>query len=812
MTPQPAHSARSRIGRPRAIALSIHLMLAGIAAGMLPPGSAQAAEQSTAARRPFNIAGGALGDVLATFAARAGVRLSFDPALVAGRQSRGLQGEFSVDEGFTRLLADSGLELDAVGGGVYSLRKRAAPVGGETQLGKVVVTAGVERASELPAAYAGGQVARGARLGTLGNVDVMDAPFNVTAYTEQTIVDQQSGTVAEVLSNDPSVRFTTSDGHNAENFTIRGFDVNSTELAFNGMYGMLPGAHVPTGFLERVEVFKGPAAMLSGISPSGSVGGVINLVPKRAGDTPITRVTTSYLSDSRLGLALDVGRRLGEEQRFGVRMNASVSDGNTTLEDQTKREHFFSLGLDWRGERWRAELDAYTSRQKQTDGSPLMVGFGTLGHVLDAPDPTKNALRGTYATQETNGVSTRGEIDLTDQWTAYAAAGTASYDYKGYLNGTRVVVLNDAGDARGQTYHQKGFTESISAETGVRGSFVTGEVAHKLTLSTLLLKTRSGLASAVTSSSYTTNIYDPITPQLAGPYGTANRSADNSFSSLAAVDTLAMLQDRLLVTLGARHQRVQQKMSSPAYDKKAITPLAGIVVKPWGPSLAFYGNYIEGLSPGVTVGSTYANEGEVLAPYKTKQAEVGVKWEYGSFTNTLSLFRIKKPFTVSVASSSGGKSTLVLDGDQRNQGVEWNVFGQITPSLRVLGGAAYTKARQEHASTATNEGKDVPGVPVWTANLGTEWDTPWVAGLTLNTRLTHTGAQYLDEANKLEIPAWNRWDFGARYSTRIAGRPTVFRANVENVTDAHYWSGRFGDGYATLGAPRTFKLSATVDF
>ena len=61
-------------------------------------------------------------------------------------------------------------------------------------------------ASGLPAEYAGGQVARGGRLGVLGNVDQMNAPFSSTVYTQMLMQDQQARSVADVLQNDPTVR------------------------------------------------------------------------------------------------------------------------------------------------------------------------------------------------------------------------------------------------------------------------------------------------------------------------------------------------------------------------------------------------------------------------------------------------------------------------------------------------------------------------------------------------------------------------------------------------------------------------------
>lgn len=797
-------------------ALMTGLVLGAVSLSV-PTAYAQSAAPAASAARSYSISAGPLDRALNSFAAIAGVEFSSDASLLQGRSSRGLSGIFTVEQGFSELLRGQGLTVSRQSNGSYVLVKAATEQSASSSAGvtlaTVKVTGTTVSPTDLPASYAGGQVARGAKLGVLGNVDVMDAPFNVTAYTAQAIADQQAATVGEVLRNDPSVRFTTSDGHNAENITIRGFEINSSELAFNGMYGMLPGAHVPTEFLERVEVFKGPAAMLSGIAPSGAVGGVVNLVTKRATDQDLTRLTTSYTSTSHLAQSVDIGRRFGKEKRFGVRFNSSLGYGETALEDQKKRDNFFSLGMDYRGDRWKMEFDAYSTHQNQSNGSPLMVGFSTLGRVLDAPDSSKNALRGTFARQRTDGAMLRGEFELTRQLTAYAAAGTANYNYDGYLNGTRVVVTNANGNATGQTYNQAGYTRSTSAETGLRGNFGTGSIAHQVVASFSSLQTTTGLASVATSSSYVTNIYDPISnPALAAAHGAVARSSDNVYTSIALADTLSMLDDTTLLTLGARSQRVRQRMASPkAYDEDAITPMLGLVVKPWGPEVSLYANYIEALSPGVTVSSTYANEGETLAPYKTRQKEVGLKWEHASFINTFSVFSILKPSTISITTGAS-RPTLALDGEQKNQGFEWTTSGQLSQRVRVLGGATYTVGEQVRASSAANDGKKAPGVPAWTVNLGSEWDLPWISGLSVNGRVTYTGPQYLDAANKLELPSWTRWDAGANYRLTAWSKPVVVRFAVENLTDEHYWSGRFGEGYATLGSPRTFKLSASVDF
>jgi iron complex outermembrane receptor protein len=248
--------------------------------------------------------------------------------------------------------------------------------------------------NKLPPAYAGGQVARGGSLGILGNKDFMDTPFNLTSYTAQTIEDQQARTLYDVLRNDPSVRYTTPDGHIRENFTIRGFGVTAEEVAFNGLYGLAPNSHTEVELVERVEVLKGPSALLNGMSPDGGVGGAINLVPKRAGDEPLTQLTTDYTSDSHWGEHIDIGRRFGKNKEFGVRFNGVYRDGKTGVEDASKTQALGSLGLDYRDERWRVSLDAYDTKEKYENGSASSYSFAS--QVVDAPDPETNLMRGVW--------------------------------------------------------------------------------------------------------------------------------------------------------------------------------------------------------------------------------------------------------------------------------------------------------------------------------------------------------------------------------------------------------------------------------
>jgi iron complex outermembrane receptor protein len=221
--------------------------------------------------------------------------------------------------------------------------------------------------------------------------------------------------------------------------------------------------------------------------------------------------------------------------------------------------------------------------------------------------------------------------------------------------------------------------------------------------------------------------------------------------------------------------------------------------------LSLYANYIEGLSQGPTAPIGTTNAGQIFPPFETKQYEAGAKADWGGYTTTLSVFQITRP------SAFASGSVFGVNGEQRNRGVEFNVFGEVVRGVRLLGGAAYTQGELTKTANGAFDGDDAIAVPRVQVNLGGEWDTPFFPGFTLTARAIHTSRQFADQANVLELPEWTRFDLGARYRTKVQGRPVVFRASLENAFDKSYW-GSSNAGFLYVGAPRTLLLSATMDF
>lgn len=249
------------------------------------------------------------------------------------------------------------------------------------------------------------------------------------------------------------------------------------------------------------------------------------------------------------------------------------------------------------------------------------------------------------------------------------------------------------------------------------------------------------------------------------------------------------------------------------YDDSAITPVAGLVFRP-SRRYSVYANYIEGLDRGDVAplqvgGNPIANAGEVFAPFKSKQVELGTKYDRGNFGGTLAVFRINKPNSIVVG------DLYRPDGEQRNQGVELSWYGEPLAGLRALGGATWMDAEAVRTQGGSNDGNPILGVPDFLANVGFEWDVPALESLTLDARAVYTSDQTLNATASVVLPSWTRIDVGARHSWLLGDSRLTLRARIDNLTGRDYWAsaGGFpGANYLVLAAPRTFTVSVSVDF
>lgn len=675
----------------------------------------------------------------------------------------------------------------------------------------------------LPEAFAGGQMARGGRAGMLGNLDMMESPFASSNFTEDLIRQQQAVSVADVMQNDPVVRVAKGFGNFQELYMIRGFPVYSDDMTYNGVYGVLPRQFVAAEIAERVEVFRGASAFLNGAAPGGSsLGGSVNLVPKRADAIDLNRVTVGLESGGQRQLAADVSRRFGNNDETGVRGNIVSRDGETSIDDQERELTAMSLGVDHQGDRLRLSADMGYQDHRIDAPRPSVT---PTGDIPAAPSGDTNfAQPWTFTDEEQLFGAVRGEYDINQNLRAWAALGARQGEEV-----NRLANPNAAADGTTSAYRFDNVREDdiLSGEIGVRADLEYRGVSHGVTVtaSTFSLESRNAYAFS-SFAGFAGDLYDPfavdapeadffVGGSMSAPHVT--EKVDND--SFAVADMMGFLNDQVLVTVGARFQSISTasfdynsgaELSS--YDESRVTPVFGLVYKP-SETVSLYANYIEGLLPGEIApansgGAPVLNAGEVFDPYQSEQIELGVKGDFGSVGGAISLYQTSKP------SSYVENNVFGTYGEQENRGLEISAFGEITSDVRIIAGYTRLEAEQRQTLNGQFDGNTAVGAPENQSNINVEWDTP-VAGLTLEGRMVNTGSQYADAANTVKLESWQRYDLGLRFSRRFNEKPVTFRARLRNATDENQWvsvGGFPGSNYLVLGEPRTLVMSASVDF
>lgn len=776
---------------------------------------------STQSEVSFEIPAGTLDQVLSRFGRQAGVQIAVDGAVTTGIKSQGVQGRFSAARALDILLTGTGLEAVRDAQGEYTLHK--LPQTGETALPVVNVLASGAHGDSLAAPYAGGQVARGGRVGVFGQKDVMDTPFTVTNYTSELILNQQSRSVIDVLANDPSVVIGWPRDSYVDQFNVRGFNVLGEDITYGGLFGISPPGKVPMDIVERVEVIKGMSAFTRGIAPAASLGASINLVPKRATDVPVTRLTTSYESTGHVGAHLDIGRRFGSTGQFGVRANISYRDGETLKRGSAKEAATAVIGLDYRGDKFRFSADVGYDNLDVKRGEYWYFLDSNQFAIPSAPNPRTNTSQ-LWNRVRTNAqfAMARAEFDLTPNTMAYVTAGAQKTDVKAHL--PEPIINNTQGDFTEYFQYRVVQRESHTAEAGLNHAFSTGGIDHALSLTATVLSQQSH-EDRVFSGDLNSNIYNPVyAPEpdfFANPANAARMASPpllfkKEFTSVALADTMTLLDGRVQLSGGVRHQSIDVRnyfrgTTRKPYNKNAWTFGGGLVVKPVN-NVSLFVNYMEGLTQGPEAPAGTVNAGEQFAPYKSKQYEAGVKYDAGRWMMTASVFQVAKPNGQAELQSDGVSKLYVLNGEQRNRGVELGFTGEPVKGVRLLGGVMLLDAVMTRTEQGTLDGKRAAGAPKRNIRLGAEWDPVFAQGLTLTSRVSHASQQYVDSQNLQQIPGWTTFDLGARYVFALQGGQAVtLRADVRNLANKAYWASSIGS-WLNAGSGRALAVSATVDF
>lgn len=798
---------------------------AALVLGAAPTFAAAAPAPSENAARTYDIPSGALGPALNQLGRAAGVVISYDPAAVRGKTTAGVRGARNLDQALSAVLRGTGLSgrSDGAGGYVVGAAAKAATRSPAAAPRPRAVESAAPRPSDtaVDELVVTGLTAPYANNGLFGEQAVLDTPFSITAYTEELFKAKQARTVTDVIESDPSVRSNLSASSESEQYVVRGFPLFASEVAIEGLYGMLPIRRIPIEPFGKVEVFKGPNALVNGIAPFGNIGGMINLIPKRAQAQRTLDATIVYVSEGQIGGNVDLGGRFGDERQFGVRVNAARYAGDLALDFANRRADVASVAMDYDLGKLQLTTDVLlTSELIKGQDHHLTAGAGFK--IPDAPKSTINyGQPWTRTTTESQSFILGAKYEVLPRTFVTAKYGYLKFNevYR-YTLGT---LTSSSGDFTSRFSLFASESVDQTGEITLRSEFETGPLRHNLVASATALYIKGfGNLPFPAIPTLRNNIYNPVyiappgamfTDAVAAQFDDLRHSTDRKLNGLAIGDTISAFDDRVRLTLGVRRQNAKMAnfdrvtgVQLTNYDESKTTYAAALLFKPRD-NWSLYANSSQGLTPGLFAPAGSANNGTVFAPFVSTQYELGSKLDLGSMSASIALFRINQPFGYVQPATN----MFVLDGDVINRGIEVNVSGKPVQELTVLGGVLFSDAKQEGTAGGLTDGKRPIGTPQWQFNMLAEYAPEALPGFVVNAAYVYTGEQFYDAENLRPIDAWNRVDLGMRYGFKVGGARYTARANIENVTGESFWQSA-SRGFLTRGAPRTVRLSLEMNF
>lgn len=810
--------------RPTPIALIVHALLLGTpatatlgAAVWAPPALAQA----EVAKR-FDVPAGSLDDALNTLARQAGITLSFDPALVAdGITSPGLKGSYAVQDGFTALLAGTGLEAFQQADRSYGLRVLADRKA-EVTLPTIKVT---NRANTpLPSSQERGYRIRSSSVSGFREQDVLNTPFSIATMSAELIEDQQAKSLIDVLKNDPSAT-PAADPLWFDRVNVRGFNLSVNAIYRDGLSINDQGS-IALENKAAVEINKGLSALRYGAT---SPGGTLNYVVKRPTAEPLRKVSVNADSNGGYGVHTDLGDRFGETKQFGYRLNVAATELRSHVDAFKGEKQFISGFFDWEvSDALSLELDVeHQELDKLSVRTPQLWWFGTTDAARAAfprlrPDTYSHQSWAMEPNRQTY-VAARANYQFSDDWKATLAVQNSKLKRDQNSSGVwDTVAVN--GEYEADIYYSPNQERNNRAyHLVIQGDVRMGQMRHELAF---------GHDQVQRDMTWPEGVYEPIgfdnifrdrnvpRPNVgqadAGPSFLANRSRQRSWF---LTDNL-MISDQWHVFGGLRHTSIQQFGAGSAtaaltkrYDKSAVNPTVGLIYKPVATG-TLYISYAEGIEQGGIVnGANYTNNGAQLSPLESRQYEAGVKWEVGhDAIVTGALFEINKGLEID-RNNGNGTRTRVQDGRQVHRGIELTASGQVTPQLKLIAGLAYLDATIEKTSNASLVGKKPQGVPDRQANLYADYSlNQWMQGLSINGGLYYGGRKAIDTINTWMADRYVRLDAGVKYTQKMSGgQQAIYRLNVDNLTDKRYLANTTS-GSLQFGEPRTVRVSASYSF
>lgn len=745
-----------------------------------------------------------LASTLNRIASDAGIVLSIDPALTAGKTAQPVSGDFDALTALGKALQGSGLQLVQSSAGTYSL----APLAQDAMT--LPDTSIQARKVADGSTESGYRVDSVKNVGALGGMSLQDTPYSISVVSSEALKNTQTTSTDDVFKRNPFTQlYSPKNAGYASAVAIRGYSgAGNLSIANDGLRystGYDSGNFIEE--MEQIEILTGLSGFLYG---PASPGGLVNYVLKRPTAERYNSVTLGNAGGENYYLHGDFGGPIDDEGRFGYRVNVLTQDGETAIDMQKRRRQMITLALDWNvSDDLLIQFDA-SHKKNQTRGLTSYWYFEDQAMRPDAGDLDNDKLysqRWAFSDSEHDRVGSRFNWNLNDTLTLRGALGYSQYTQEYAYTGPTVTT------AGRYTQPLYAFAPEESEETSgnlfLDAAFATGLLQHKATFGYQgnIVRVRTYTDAGIYGRDLGIDVPFDQQPQVPKPgfsheIGNGKQNLNSrSQSDNWLIGDVITLNEQWSTILGVTRTRIKTLSSNVSNDKTKTSPNVSLIYKPQ-PWLTTYASYIEGLESGGLAPWNALNAYAAMAPLVSEQYEIGIKASVGETLLTLALFNIDKPNAY-----TNGANVYVQDGRQENNGLEFGVTGKVLPELTVVGGFTLLDPQVKKTSNAANNGNKPTKVASQLAKIYAEYDINAVPGLALTGGAYYTGKQYSDEANAHSLPSFTTFDAGARYRLPVADNTVTLRANVSNLADKSYW---LNSSY--LGDPRTLTFSAQLEF
>ena len=639
---------------------------------------------------------------------------------------------------------------------------------------------------------------------TRTDTPLRDVPQSVTVVTNDLIEDQAMRSMADVVRYVPGVAMGQGEGHR-DAPTLRG-NSSTADFFVDGVrddvqyYRDLYNA-------ERVEVLKGPNAMIFG---RGGGGGVINRVTEWADWSPERELALTAGSYQQWRGALDVGAALGDAA--AVRLNAFYED-TESYRDFVSLERYgvnptaaFRLG---ENTMLRAGYEHFDDNRTVDRGVPSQNGRPWAG--------SRSAFFGNpfYNRAEAEVDMLNLHVDHDFSANLELRNRTVIGDYSKYYRNIHAnSAVNGAGDVTLQGYDSTTDRENAFTQTDLIWRVGTGGIGHTVLAGAEFGRQRTDNTRAPNYTGLpTVNVANPTTTAVGvipAPLQTDN-TVETTVAAVYVQDQVRLSQHWQIVA-GVRFDHFELEFddhraanADNSRDDDLVSPRLGVIYRPIEP-LSFYASYSVSYLPqsGDQFSSLDATTA-ALEPEEFENIELGLKWDVTEYLAlTAAIYRLNRTNTRAIDPLS---SNTVLTGAQRSEGFELGIVGDLTENWQIMGGYAYQDVEITRTTTAAPAGRVVPLTPEHTFSL---WNmvrfTPrFGAGL----GVTHQSESFASISNAVTLPEFTRLD--AALFVALSERVEA-QLNVENVLDETYWGTAHNDNNITPGSPTAARLTLRARF